>query len=134
MKKQGFSFVKWLTNRDIQKILAPMNLEIMEKDDGSKKLRILREKDENGTRFITVFCKNNNDEYINDLTQFPYLGGMFSNALMVGTVLGTMGENSNFSKYNNDMVLRIDEFYITEMFSLKPEEEQEEFDRKLTRN
>ncbi|MBO7508482.1 MAG: hypothetical protein J6T39_02425 [Clostridia bacterium] len=49
MKKENFSFVKWLTNRDIEKILEPLNIEIMEKEEenGNLKKRITLFKDEN---------------------------------------------------------------------------------------
>ena len=142
MKKQEFSFVKWLTIRDIQKILETMNLEITKKDDGSNKLKITRAKDENGHRYITVFCKYRTvdetqdikDDLLKEMAKTPAFGGMMSNIMMTSAVVGTLNQGFDFSNFDDVVMLRIDDFYIVEELSLKPEKEQNEFDKKLTRN
>ena len=144
MKKENFSFVKWLTNRDIEKILEPLNIEIMEKEDenGNLKKRITRFKDENGNRSIVVFCKNNNydetkqakDAIMKEMMQIPALKKMMSNVIMISAMLGSLNPESNFSQYNDMLILKFEDYFLTESLSLKTEDEQIDFDRKLTNN
>ena len=141
MKNKKFSFVRWLTNRDIEKILAPLNIEIMKKKN-SDKLRILRGKDENGDRVITVFCKDNNpneekdlqDSIMREMMQHPTFRGFMSKILTVTALVSSMNPESSFSQYDNTLILRFEDYFLTESLSLKSEDKQIEFGRKLTKH
>lgn len=141
MKNKKFSFVRWLTNRDIEKILAPLNIEIMKKKN-SDKLRILRGKDENGDRVITVFCKDNNpneekdlqDSIMREMMQHPTFRGFMSKILTVTALVSLMNPESSISQYDNTLILRFEDYFLTESLSLKSEDKQIEFGRKLTKH
>lgn len=136
MKNKKFSFVKWLTNRDIEKILAPLNIEIMKKKN-SDKLRIIR-----GDGAITVFCKDNNpneekdmrDSIMREMMQHPTFRGFMSRILTVNALVSSMNPESSFSQYDNTLILRFEDYCLIESMSLKSEEKQIEFDRKLTKH
>lgn len=138
-KKQNFSFIKYLTNRDIEKILTPLNIEIMKRKN-SDKLRILRGKDENGNRYITVFAKDNNpdetkemrDVVMKEMMKLPSFRGFMANIFMSSVILQSM--NPGFSQFDNTVILRFEDYFLTEGLSLKTEEQKLEFDRKLTKN
>nr|MCR5553176.1 hypothetical protein [bacterium] len=49
------SFVKWLTNRDVEKIARLVGLKLMEKEEEDNKQRIIRYKKEDGYHII-AFC------------------------------------------------------------------------------
>ena len=142
MKKEKFSFVKWLTSRDIEKILSLLNYEILKKEDenGNFKKRILKTKDEEG-RHIIVFCKDleyaKNRSKINDamkevISQSPKLRNLMTNIFMTMAMFGAVNSDG-FSKYNDIAILRFDDFFLTETLSLKSEEDQLENDRRLTK-
>ena len=58
MKKNNkkFSFVKWLTNRDIEKLVEAFGCELMDKENCIGKQNITRVKDEDGYNHILVYC------------------------------------------------------------------------------
>ena len=146
MKKEKFSFVKWLTDRDIEKILKSLGYEIMEKEDknGVLKKRILRGKYDNGERNIIVFCKDleyaekrakMDDAMREIIMQSPELRHMMSNILMTSALLGAANPDgfSKWSEMSSMAILKFDDFFLTENLSTKSEEEQLENDRRMTR-
>lgn len=137
MKKEKFSFVKWLTTRDIEKITISLGLEIMSKDNENKK-RISRHNDEDGYHII-VFCKDlkqieanvEKSKFLMGLPEFRNIATsmMMSMAMLAGASEG----QTSFFEANNVVVLKFDDFFLQETLSLKSEDEQLENDRHMTK-
>ena len=145
MKKENFSFVKWLTNRDVEKILNSMGIELLTDNydrNGNllKPIKKYRDK-ETGKYRIIVKCQLNEDliDKNNELNDFV-LPSKLKNAIKdilfkSSIVFASMPLMNSFSSYFDDsrLILEINDFYICELLSLKLEEEQVKFDRVLTK-
>ena len=139
--KNKFSFTKWLTKRDIEKILAQFNIELnnerMDKD-GNLLNPIVRGTDKDGRHRIFVFCVDKNQQkHDEELSKFLYENSAEFRKLknQISMILAyAQGINSNFDTYarRDKIVLEFDDFMITESLSLKNEQEQFEFDKMLT--
>lgn len=142
--KNNFSFVKWLTNRDVEKILNSMSIEILSDTynrDGKKikAIRRLKEKD-TGLHHILVRCRLNEDllnENNKDMSNFMIpqkLKSEIAKVLFPGLAMMSALFSDSMSYYDGSMmILEINDFYISEFLSLKPEEEQIKFGRTLTK-
>ncbi|MBO7508483.1 MAG: hypothetical protein J6T39_02430, partial [Clostridia bacterium] len=69
-----------------------------------------------------------------EMMQIPALKKMMSNVIMISAMLGSLNPESNFSQYNDMLILKFEDYFLTESLSLKTEDEQIDFDRKLTNN
>ena len=145
MKKEKFSFVKWLTTRDIEKITEKLGLEIMNEPNNPDKKRILKGKDEEGYH-ITVFCKDlkyydKDDEYSkitrdisNRFMGIPEFRKLTTAALLAATVLaGASHSGTSFFEANKMVVLKFDDYFLQEQLSMKNEDELNKYDRHLTK-
>ena len=134
MKKEKFSFVKWLTTKDIEKIATSLNLEIMNKKDDETKKRILRHKDEDGYH-ITVFCKDLKQIEANaEMSKFLMGLPRFRNiATSMMLSMAMLSGATSFFEANNMVILKFDDFFLQETLSLKSEDEQLENDRHMTK-
>ena len=133
--KESFSFAKWLTNRDIEKIAELLGLEIMLKNDTTKK-RILRHKDENGYH-IRVFCTDikqveADKEIQKTLQGFPSCKKLAGQIFMINAMFASLGNTNSFAEIKNMVMLEFDDFFLTECLSMKNEEELFKFNSKLT--
>ena len=142
--KNNFSFVKWLTKRDVEKILNSMGIEILDDTynrEGKKikAIRKLKEKD-TGVYHIIVKCKLNEDllnESNKEMSDFVLpqklkseIGKILFPKLAI--VLALFSDSMRYFD-GSMMMLEINDFYISEFLSLKPEDEQIKFGRALTK-
>lgn len=138
MKKERFSFVKWLTTRDIEKITEKLGYEILPQKDNPDKKGILRGKDENGYH-LTVYCRDLNKSEENALIN-SFLMGMpgfrrlaTSMMAMAATLAGASEDATSIWEANTIVLLRFDDFFLQETFSLKNEDKQIEIGKRLTK-
>lgn len=131
MKKEEFSFVKWLTTRDVEKIVDKLGLELMTSPDTGKK-RISKYKDSETNNYcILAFCKHKEVE--NDETDSALKGISLSNNMK--KLLVTMAATSfafgggAYSDCFDNVILRFEDFFLYEVLSLKFGDELEEFNR-----
>ena len=135
-----FHFTKWLTNRDIEKIVKELGYEIVTKKDdttGKDKLRIIRSKTDEGYSII-VFCKDlimmKEKSMINDiLCSSKELGKIYALNTMLSAIALGMGMNNDFVEASNTIILNIDDYFIMESMSLKDEDAERENDRRMSK-
>ena len=141
--EKKFSFVKHLTKRDVEKIVENVGLEIdvnREDVNGNPLNPLMRGTDEDGRSYIMAFCVDNKKiEETKKLHKYMYENSPafreFSQklAILSGALAGFGGFSDNpYSAMNGKVMLRFDDFTLTECFSLKPEQEELEFDRMMT--
>ena len=146
MKKEKFSFVKWLTNRDVEKILNSMGIEILKNEynrEGKKLKPITKHKDkETGLYRALVRCQlnedllNENNKQMSDFFLPKKLKQELVKTLFpkMAVVMAMPFFSESMRYYDGSlMMLEINDFYISEFLSLKPEEEQIKFGRALTK-
>lgn len=115
MKKESFSFVKYLTKTDVKKILKICCYEINEE----LPTPYSKFKDSNGEYFIIVKCKKNL------LTEKEYMIKKIEKYIFKN--------NSQLSSYSNDnTILEFTDFMLTEFLISFSEEEYIENNRNLT--
>ena len=137
-KKENFSFAKWLTNRDIEKLVTLFGLELMEGKDDPTKKRIIRGKDKDGYH-IVAFCRNvKKEDADNALKKELFKSPTFKKftqpiANAIAMLSMATGGSSWSGLFNNDVILNFDDFFVQELFSLKDEKEQIEYCRSLTK-
>ena len=129
MKKEKFSFVKWLTNKDVEKILNLVGFEVLTDEKNPDKKRINKYKDEDGYK-IYVYCKNvkqmKEDLEITKALASTEIGKKFV-PLIVGGMFGEYG-------INGPTLLAFEDFTLYELLSLRlDEEETVKFNRYLTK-
>ena len=138
MKKE-FCFTKFLTNRDIEKILTSVGMELIKDQynkNGDLLKPIIRSKDEDGKTNIIVRCRFNeetkekmsqeNDKIIMNLS--PELKKILFPMFM----FSSLGNFGRYSKYSDMMMLQFEDFVLYEILSLKDDDEQIKFGRMLT--
>ena len=129
------SFVKWLTNRDVEKIAKLVGLKLMEKDEDDNKQRIIRYKKEDGYHLI-AFCNYLPSEEIDQENQdfmmkVPEYKQLCKSFLLAAGIFASLG--GDYYGQNNTVVLDFDDFFLQEAFSLKEKDEQIEYNRNLTK-
>lgn len=134
--KNKFSFVQWLTNRDVEKIVELLGYEIMPQTDNPNKKRISRYKNEE--HHIIVFCKDlismeNKKQKYSFLNKSDAGRNLIKNIGMVSLMLGVMDADNNYDKMNDAIILDITDFLVMESLSLKNEDEQIENARRMTK-
>lgn len=140
MKNKKFSFVRWITKKDIEKLVKLLGYEIVPNidEDDLKYRSIRRFKDEKGHYHIHVECKDlitietkkHFAEIISETETFKDLmrrGGLFAAALAA-----TLVNYSTFSELDNIIILDITDFYIEEL-SLKSPNLIEENSERMTK-
>lgn len=138
---EKFSFVKHLTKRDIEKILEKLGFELKydrHDREGNPLSPISRHTDEDGKSSIIAFCIDKNQiEQENEVAGYLYKESpafrQFANNLMsLNLAFGGMGGLVNDYMPSHNMMLRFDDFTLTECFSVKSEQEELDFDLKMT--
>ena len=137
MKKNSFCFVKWLTNRDVEKIVELLGYEIMPKKDNPDKKRIYRNKDKDGNH-IHVFCKDlisieAKRAVEKELLQVDAFRDMMKQIGVISAMLGMMngGSDYSFGQMNDIIILDISDFFVFEQLSLKDDKAQIENNRRM---
>lgn len=142
MKNKKFSFVKWLTNRDVEKLVEKLGYEIMNKKDDPDKKRISRFTDKDGYKHISVFCKDlismeAEGEMYKALSKNKSFGNMMRKVGAVYSMLGAIAGGSDYSypySYSSNFIwLDITDFLVLENMSLKKEEDNVENARRMTK-
>ena len=136
--KKDFCFTKFLTNRDIDKILDSVGIELVKNQynrDGELLKPIIRMKDEDGKTIITVRCQFN--EKMKEAMEYDKkdkinIPQSLKNILLLSAMVSTLLGASSWSKYDDMMMLRFEDFLLYEVLSLKDEKTQIEFGRMLT--
>ena len=114
MKKNKFSFLDWLTKKDIEKILK-LNSMKLAKD---LPLYMQRATNEEGEKVIYLKCEkmdNTENEIINKIS---------------ASIFGPLCDIYS----NNYMLIAIYDYAMTECFSIRPEDEQLEISKQMTNN
>ena len=138
MKNKKFSFVKWLTNRDVEKLVEELGYEIMPQEESKNKV-ISRYKDkETGENHIHVFCKDlisieARKVAMDGLRKIGAFRDMMNRIGLFTAMLGVMsGDSDNsFSKLNDMIILDISDYFIFEHLSLKDDQAQIENNRRM---
>lgn len=139
--EKKFSFVKHLTKRDVEKILGEIGLELdaerYDRED-NKLASLIRGTEEDGRGFIIVFCvdrKKQEDErqaskflYEKSDTYRKFVNGLSALSMTSPSFGGLMDSYLSDGK----VILKIDDFTITEGFSLKSEQEELDYDLMMT--
>lgn len=112
---QKFSFVRWLTTRDIEKIVGSLGLEVMTHKNNPDKKMITRYKNESGYH-IGVFCRD-----LNKVETDMGLGWFIATPY-----------DSEFNRSKNIVILNFDDFFLLEQLPAKSEDEAFEYNAKLT--
>ena len=134
MKKNSFSFVKWLTTRDIEKIVDRMGFEVLSQEDSNKK-KIIKYKDEKtGEYNIIVFCKPNKEESEKIGKAFSEIAKtkIGKNLILTTRILGIAGGMLHYD-YMGNTILRFEDFFAYETLSIRYGEELDEFNSQTTK-
>lgn len=138
MKNNKFSFVRWLTNRDVEKLVQAFGYEVMTQKDNPDKPRISRYKDkETGENHIHVFCKDlismeARKVAMEGLREIGVFRDMLNQIGMISAMLGAMGGSDySFGQMNDIVMLDITDFFVFEELSLKEEQEQIDNNRRM---
>ena len=124
---EEYSFLKSLKIADIVKILEKNNLRL--KLDVPQPLT--RDKDEDGTDMIIAKCEHINKEGSEEDIIGSMGGALLRNLGYAGAMFGSF---SKYSAYNGDEIIEIRDFYMTEILSMKAEEDAKEYVNKLTKS
>ena len=124
--KRNFSFVNWITKKDIKNIINQLNLKLSDNhyDDYGKPVSpIRRYTGEDGVNHIIVFCENAKSTLEDSIIE-KYL----AQNLQIFDIL-----NENYFYYPKVTVLNFTDFELNESFSLKDEEIYMDFYSKLNK-
>ena len=139
MKKTEFSFVNWLTKKDIINILEPIGIELLEGkfDAKGKPIKSVSRMRVDGKTEILVRCKYNEaklEEMQKYKAKVNYLPDSLKAILFSSAMLFSSSAGSYNSVSRNDFLLKFEDFFCYELLSLKNEADEVEFGRTLTKN
>ena len=139
MKKEDFSFVKWLTKKDVKNILNNVGIELVEdhyNNNGKLVKSISKFKEEDGKTSVVVRCRfieNLNNSFKNDDDKINLSSKLKTDVALIA-MFSTLFGASSFSKYDSMMMLKLEDFFCYEILSIKSEEDEINFGRMLTKN
>lgn len=124
--KPNFSFTRLLSEEDIVEILRRNNLKLYA-DDKSKKA-LFRRENKNGKHSIVAQCKHIKEIY----DEFDRSHDLSETAMFKDIPL-FKDTSKKYSLFNRPEMIVIEDFYMTEMVSLKSEREAKEYVLGLTK-
>ena len=139
MKNKKFSFVRWLTKKDIEKLVKLLDYEIIPNRDDLKYKSIRRSKDKEGHYHIYIECKDLIAiETKERFTKFLSNSETFKNAMRRGglfaaVLASALGDYPSYSVYDDDIItLDITDFKINEL-SYKSQDKVSENNERMTK-
>ncbi len=140
MNKNEFNFTKWLTKKDIVKILNSVGIELLENHhnrNGELVNPVSKIKTDDGKYEFIVRCRFN-EEKLKQLKQngvkIDFMPKSLKIVLLAMSSLLAPFAGSYNSINGDDFLLKFEDFFCYEVFSTKNQEDEVEFGRMLTKN
>lgn len=140
MNKNEFNFAKWLTKKDIAKILDSVGLELLENSynrNGELIKPVSKIKTDDDKCEFIVRCRYN-EEKLKEIEKYKINNDSLlksTKSMLLATSVAMSFFAGSYNSINgNDFLLKFEDFFCYELLSTKNEEDEIKFGRMLTKN